>query len=34
MQPALHARAMPIDFEKAADFWEDAQKFIAQEFLK
>jgi iron(III) transport system substrate-binding protein len=28
------ARALPVDFERAADLWEEVQTFLTQEFLR
>jgi hypothetical protein len=32
MLPARTARPFPVDFEKAADAWEDSQKFLKDAF--
>lgn len=34
MQPALKARKLAIDFERAAELWDEAQRFVVKEFLK
>ncbi len=34
MQPAREATPLPVDFEKAADEWSAAQKFLKDEFAK
>ena len=34
MQPAIKARKLPVDFERAAELWEEAQRFVVKEFLR
>jgi iron(III) transport system substrate-binding protein len=34
LAPAQNARALPVDFERAADLWDEVQTFMAQEFLR
>ncbi len=32
METSATVKAMEVDFQKAADLWEEAQKFLGEEF--
>ena len=34
MQPALKARKLRVDWQRAAELWDEAQRFVVKEFLK
>jgi hypothetical protein len=34
MEAAMTARPLPVDFERAADLWDEEQTFLREEFLR
>jgi iron(III) transport system substrate-binding protein len=34
MEPALTAKRMQVDFDRAADLWDEAQAFVIKEFAR
>jgi iron(III) transport system substrate-binding protein len=34
LQPARTAHRLPVDYERAADLWEEVQLFMREEFLR